>query len=175
MLGRCLREQDLLIVANISIAYRPTIPTRRKNPTRNHTAQGEALRSRRRQPANAEDSQRMAAAWIQEHMAEEAVCNNCSSHASDDEGGLDLEEMTNFIRNFSIPDAISEGKANPATLAELESWKNVLSGGSSPPRLNIGKSHKVDAEVSRQFDIDAVIAKATSLKALRGFHFSYYP
>lgn len=151
------------------------MPTRRKNPPRNYATRGESSRTKRGRPAVAEDGQRMAATWIQEHMVEEAVCDNCSSHISDDEGDLGLEEITDFIRNFGIPDAISEGKADPVTLAELESWWNVLSGGSSPPRLNVSKSHKADAEVSRQFDIDAFIAEATSLEALRGFRFSYYP
>ena len=54
-------------------------------------------------------------------MVEEAVCDNCSSYVGDNEGDLGLEEMTDFIYNFGILDAISEGKADPATLAELES------------------------------------------------------
>ena len=62
----------------------------------------------------------MAAAWIQEHIVREAVCDNCSSYVGDNEG-LGLEEMTDFIRSFGIPNALFKGKADPATLAELES------------------------------------------------------
>ncbi|RFU32481.1 hypothetical protein B7463_g3854, partial [Scytalidium lignicola] len=54
-------------------------------------------------------------------------------------------------------------------------WQEVLSGKAKRPHLNMVKSHQLDPEPVIQFDVNAFIAEATSLEALRELYFSYYP
>ena len=116
-----------------------------------------------------------AAAWVQAHMLEEPVCSNCSSDAGlveGGDGGLSLQEMATHIQGLGVPDALAG--CGPTT-GGSQPWEEALSGGAAPPRLDISKSHQPDLELATRFDIDAVIAEASSLEALRGFRFSYYP
>ncbi|KAJ9655720.1 hypothetical protein H2201_008738, partial [Coniosporium apollinis] len=123
------------------------------------------------------ENERSAAAWIEEHMLEETVCERClagEGHGNADD--LSLEEMAEFFRSSGLPDSMRESKRTPLPLTSKDLlWKKVLTGGDCPRRINIGKSHQVDPDLSVTFDIDAFVAEAASFEALRGFRFSYYP
>ncbi|RHZ43884.1 uncharacterized protein CDV56_102013 [Aspergillus thermomutatus] len=53
-------------------------------------------------------------------------------------------------------------------------WMHVLAGSPDPPPLHPLKSHQPSAHRGQTYDIDAFMAEATSLQALRGLRFSYY-
>lgn len=122
-------------------------------------------------------NERVAAAWIEEHMLQETVCKRCL--AGEDLGDADdssLEDIAEFFRSSGLPDSMTESKHAPLPSAgEDLFWKKVLTGGDCPPKVNIAKSHRVDPDLSVIFDIDAFIAEAASFEAVRGFRFSYYP
>ena len=107
-------------------------------------------------------------------MLDEPVCGKCSadaSHTAPDEG-LGLKEMADFIRELGVPDSL----AGFSTLTgDSQPWEKALGGGSDRPRLSIAKSHQPDPNPTYLFDIDAFIAEATSLEALQGLRFTYYP
>jgi len=116
-----------------------------------------------------------AAAWVQAHMLEEPVCSSCSRSdglVEQGEDELSLQEMAARIQDLGVPDTLAG--SSPVTEGS-QPWEEALSGGANPPRLNMSKSHQLDPKLAIRYDVDAVIAEASSLEALRGFRFSYYP
>ncbi len=87
--------------------------------------------------------------------------------------------MVDFICNCGVPDAVAKGQADLMKLEKpkepKESFRLALTGGSSPPSLNISKSHLEDPRVTSQFDIDVYIVEAMSFEALKGLWFLYHP
>ena len=81
--------------------------------------------------------------------------------------------MAHFIKDLGLPDALAT--IHPSEARRNLPWEEILCGGQTPPLLDISKSHQPDTNLTPQFDIDAVIAEAKSLEALRGFRFYYYP
>jgi len=80
--------------------------------------------------------------------------------------------MADYIQGLGVPDALA-GSEPPRK--DSQPWQEALSGGAERLHLNMAKSHQLDPEPITQFDVDAFISKATSLEALRGLRFSYYP
>ncbi|KAH8658902.1 hypothetical protein BGZ61DRAFT_540415 [Ilyonectria robusta] len=115
-----------------------------------------------------------AAEWVQAHMLDEPVCNTYLDEAGQvkRDDGLSLQEMATYIQDLGVPDALAGSKP---TIEGNQPWEEALSGGAAPPVLNMAKSHQPDEEVAAQFDVDAVLAEVSSLRAFRGFRFSYYP
>lgn len=114
-----------------------------------------------------------AAAWVQAYILEEPVCNMCSGNTKGDgESDLSLREMTTFFQDLGVPNALVG--SNPAT-TDYQPWEEALSGGVARPKLNLSKSHQPDVDRITRFDVDAVVVEVSSLEALRGFRFSYYP
>ena len=115
-----------------------------------------------------------AAAWLRAQMLEEPVCSTCSSDlgSAAREDGFSLAEVADHIRGLGVPDALA-GSEPPTE--DGRPWQEALSGGAERPHLNMAKSHRLDPEPAARFDVDAFIAEATSLEALRGLRFSYYP
>lgn len=90
-----------------------------------------------------EANERTAAAWIEEHMLEETVCERClagEGHSNADD--LSLEEMAEFFCSLGLPDSMRESKRTPLPLTSEDLlWKKVLTDRDCPRRINIGKSH----------------------------------
>jgi hypothetical protein len=82
--------------------------------------------------------------------------------------------LTTFIRTSTLPDVLSQGLGSALPPPSDPTWPHVLAGSSDPPPLKPAKSHQPSSREARRYDIDAFIAEATSLQALRGLRF-YYP
>lgn len=114
-----------------------------------------------------------AATWIEGHMLEEPVCESClAGKCFVGAEALSIVEMTYYFRRSGLPNALA---VTPSSISIEGLWRKVLTGGDSPPSVEVRKSHAVDADLSMRFDIDAFIAEAASFEAVRGFRFSYHP
>ncbi|RFU25145.1 hypothetical protein B7463_g11192, partial [Scytalidium lignicola] len=71
-----------------------------------------------------------AAAWVQEHMLEEPVCEKCAENPNlKDEDRLSVQEIATFIQDLGIPDALAGSKP---IIRDDQPWEETLSGNGTP-------------------------------------------
>ena len=116
-----------------------------------------------------------AVQWIESHLLRESVCQKCAQPAVGPTDGKSLNEIVSFFRDTGLPDVLKQAIQISVPPPNHPLWKTVLAGTPSRPSLEIHRSDQHDLSPVRRFDVDAFIAEATSLEALRGLRFSYYP
>ncbi|GLI81951.1 hypothetical protein PoHVEF18_010348 [Penicillium ochrochloron] len=166
--------------SNSSGSYTETAnsDTEWRDPQVVHVLSGEGERSdehTQRADSGGIQYARSAYNWVQQHILYGPTCQECSHPTVEPQQGLSLAEMTTFIRTSTLPDVLSQGPGSALPPPSDPTWPHVLTGSSDPPPLKPAKSHQPSSGEARRYDIDAFIAEATSLQALRGLRFSYYP
>ena len=83
--------------------------------------------------------------------------------------GLGVARWLNWLVECArtVPDSLTEVEHAQPALDGEHLWKRVLTGGDSPPRIYIGKSHQEDSDLSVMFDMDAFVADTVGNKQIK--------